>query len=71
MTNERKGITKMTMRPMYKKCGYCKKIFSYNPSVGNLGLRCPKCGKNLMAPGSTLPLTEKDYQKIWKRYGRI
>lgn len=57
----------MTMRQMYQKCGYCKKIFSYNPSVGDLGFRCPRCKRKLLAPGATLPLTEKDYQKIWKR----
>lgn len=41
----------MTIRPMYKKCKYCHRIYSYNPSLGHLGHMCPYC-KNR-------PLTQK------------
>ncbi len=30
---------------MYKKCANCEKKFVYNPSVGDMGFICPKCGK--------------------------
>lgn len=35
----------MSMLPMYKRCPSCKRQFSYNPSVGDLGLVCPHCNK--------------------------
>ncbi len=34
----------MSILPMFKKCCFCKKKFTYNLSVGNLGLICPFCG---------------------------
>lgn len=35
----------MSMLPMYKRCPSCKRQFSYNPSVGDLGFVCPHCKK--------------------------
>jgi hypothetical protein len=30
---------------MYKYCPNCKCQYPYNPSVGDLGIVCPYCGK--------------------------
>lgn len=35
----------MSMLPMYKRCPNCKRQFTYNPSVGDMGLACPYCNK--------------------------
>ena len=35
----------MSLLPMYKRCPNCKRQFTYNPSVGDMGLVCPHCGK--------------------------
>jgi ssDNA-binding Zn-finger/Zn-ribbon topoisomerase 1 len=35
----------MTMGPLYKYCPHCKCRYTYNPSVGDLGIFCPYCGK--------------------------
>lgn len=35
----------MSIVPMYKRCPNCKRQFTYNPSVGDMGLVCPHCNK--------------------------
>lgn len=35
----------MSIMPMYKRCPNCKRQFTYNPSVVDLGLVCPHCNK--------------------------
>ncbi len=35
----------MSLLPMYKRCPNCKRQFTYNPSVGDMGLVCPHCNK--------------------------
>lgn len=35
----------MSIRPMTKRCGYCHRIYTYNPSTGDLGTRCKFCGR--------------------------
>lgn len=46
----------MTMHPMFKKCPKCKRKFTYNPSVGDLGLICPHCKAPVIATeGITKP----------------
>ena len=47
----------MTMRSMTKRCTYCRRVYTYNPSVGDLGLVCKYCGRS---PASKLTLL-KDY----------
>ena len=39
----------MSMLPMYKRCPNRKRRFSYNPSIGDLGLVCPNCGKPIIS----------------------
>lgn len=34
----------MTMMPMFKTCPKCGHRYTCNPSVGDLGFFCPKCG---------------------------
>lgn len=36
----------MSILIMKRKCVYCKKVYTYNPSVGNFGLVCPKCNRS-------------------------
>ena len=38
----------MSMLPMHKRCPNCKRQFTYNPSVGDLGLVCPHCKKTVV-----------------------
>ena len=46
----------MTMRSMTRRCTYCRRVYTYNPSVGDLGFVCKYCGRY------QLPLTLlKDY----------
>ena len=33
----------MSIRMMFRKCEHCGYKYTYNPSVGNLGIFCPKC----------------------------
>lgn len=35
----------MSSLPMYKTCTNCGNRFSYNPSTGNTGMICPRCGR--------------------------
>ena len=35
----------MSLLPMYRQCTHCRRRYSYNPSMGRLGLICPYCGK--------------------------
>lgn len=35
----------MSIMPMYKRCPNCKRQFTYNPDIGDLGLVCPHCNK--------------------------
>ena len=43
----------MSIIRMEKKCKYCKKKFTYNPSTGDFGLVCKKCGMPQMADKET------------------
>ncbi|GHV56282.1 hypothetical protein FACS1894216_20010 [Synergistales bacterium] len=40
----------MTILPMYKRCPRCGGKYSYNPSVGDMGLFCPYCAKLAFPP---------------------
>ena len=33
----------MSIKIMFRKCQYCKHVYTYNPSVGKFGHICPKC----------------------------
>lgn len=33
----------MSALPMYRTCVKCGKMYSYNPSIGDLGIVCPYC----------------------------
>ena len=35
----------VSIRIMFRKCEYCGHRYTYNPSVGNFGVICPKCKK--------------------------
>ena len=35
----------MSIIMMKKRCKFCKKEFTYNPSTGDFGKICKKCGK--------------------------
>lgn len=40
----------MSIRIMRKRCPHCRKVVTFNPSVGKLGLFCPPCGRRLPLP---------------------
>lgn len=35
----------MSLCRMVRRCTYCHHTYSYNPSIGELGLTCKHCGK--------------------------
>lgn len=35
----------MGIRITFRTCEHCKHRYPYNPSVGDFGIICPKCGK--------------------------
>jgi Zn finger protein HypA/HybF involved in hydrogenase expression len=35
----------MSIRIMFRKCEHCRHRYTYNPSIGNFGVVCPKCHK--------------------------
>jgi len=49
----------MSMLPMRRICPNCRRSFSYNPSLGNLGLVCPYCHK----PTGVVGILEKILKK--------
>lgn len=40
----------MPIHMMTRRCIHCRRKYTYNPSVGNLGLICPHCGKSQRMP---------------------
>lgn len=42
----------MSIKPIIRKCEHCGYRYTYNPSVGNLGIICPKCckGQSVLIP---------------------
>lgn len=45
----------MSIRIMFRKCEHCGYKYTYNPSVGNFGIFCPKCKRgqtDLIGKGS-------------------
>lgn len=43
----------MSIRIMTKRCIYCHRSYTYNPSIGNFGLFCKHCGKRQVQPLAT------------------
>ena len=35
----------MSLRPMTRQCIHCRRIYHYNPSVGDPGLVCKYCSR--------------------------
>ena len=35
----------MTVVKMTKRCIYCRRVYTYNPSLGDLGFVCKYCGR--------------------------
>ena len=35
----------MSIRTMTKRCIHCRRVYTYNPSVGDLGTFCKLCGR--------------------------
>lgn len=44
----------MSILPMYKRCVYCWRKYTYNPSVGDFGEVCKFCGR-LQTKGKNQP----------------
>ena len=46
----------MSALPMKKTCPFCRRMFTFNPSVGDFGLTCPYCFRS-SSVGSTIGKT--------------
>jgi len=49
----------MSITTMTKQCVHCKRIYTYNPSVGDFGTMCKHCNKSQTVIPSSAPSTGK------------
>ena len=45
MNGQKTGDCIVSICIMFRKCEHCGHRYTYNPSVGNFGVVCPKCKK--------------------------
>lgn len=51
-----KEVSRVSIRPMYRRCSHCGRSYNFNPSTKDLGLLCKHCGRPQLSPPSPFPL---------------